>query len=179
MSRTTTRSSYYNTPLLLQVRSSVMQKVISIRSKYCFPYVHLCFETEMEVEEVCRLLETVMMKQDVSIQRAFAFAHSNGEVVNAGWNTYDPEGDFRRMGIPSMEWRFCNLNQAYERYRIPHTHTHSFSLSRRHSHALTITCTCCYDETKGTQDLKIHTHADAHILSHTHSRQTSRLFFSC
>ena len=26
---------------------------------------------------------------------------------------------------------------------------------------LTITCTCCYDEIKGTQDLKIYSHADS------------------
>merc|ERR1711865_655086 len=34
-----------------------------------------------------------------------------------------------------------------------------------HSHTLTITCTCCYDEIKGTQDLKIYSHADSLILS--------------
>ena len=35
------------------------------------------------------------------------------------------------------------------------------SSSHSHSHTLTITCTCCYDETKGTQDLKIYSHADS------------------
>ena len=39
----------------------------------------------------------------------------------------------------------------------PHTHTLT--------HSLTITCTCCYDEIKGTQDLKIYSHADSQILS--------------
>ena len=29
---------------------------------------------------------------------------------------------------------------------------------------ITITCTCCYDEIKGTQDLKIYSHADSQIL---------------
>ena len=33
------------------------------------------------------------------------------------------------------------------------------------THTLTITCTCCYDEIKGTQDLKIYSHADSQILS--------------
>ena len=35
-----------------------------------------------------------------------------------------------------------------------------------HILTLTITCTCCYDEIKGTQDLKIYSHADSVILSH-------------
>ena len=39
------------------------------------------------------------------------------------------------------------------------------STSHSHSHSLTITCTCCYDEIKGTQDLKIYSHADSQILS--------------
>ena len=30
-----------------------------------------------------------------------------------------------------------------------------------YSHTLTITCTCCYDEIKGTQDLKMYSHADS------------------
>ena len=30
------------------------------------------------------------------------------------------------------------------------------------SHTLTITCTCCYDVIKGTEDLKIYSHADSH-----------------
>ena len=34
-----------------------------------------------------------------------------------------------------------------------------------YSHTLTITCTCCYDEIKGTQDLKIYSHAHSLILS--------------
>ena len=33
------------------------------------------------------------------------------------------------------------------------------------SPSLSITCTCCYDEIKGTQDLKIYSHADSQILS--------------
>ena len=37
--------------------------------------------------------------------------------------------------------------------------THSFT----HILILTITCTCCYDEIKGTPDLKIYSHADAQI----------------
>ena len=32
-----------------------------------------------------------------------------------------------------------------------------------HTHPLTITCTCCYVEIKGTQDLKIYSHADSLI----------------
>ena len=31
--------------------------------------------------------------------------------------------------------------------------------------SFSITCTCCYDEIKGTQDLKIYSHADSQILS--------------
>ena len=34
-----------------------------------------------------------------------------------------------------------------------------------HTHTLTITCTCCHDVIKGTQDLKIYSHADSQILS--------------
>ena len=41
------------------------------------------------------------------------------------------------------------------------------TLSHSHNHTLTITCTCCYDEVKGTQDLKIYSHADSQIFSHT------------
>ena len=33
------------------------------------------------------------------------------------------------------------------------------------SHTLTITCCCCYDESEGTQDLKIYSHAHSLILS--------------
>ena len=40
-----------------------------------------------------------------------------------------------------------------------------YTLTLTHSHTLTITCTCCYDEIKGTQDLKIYSHADSLILS--------------
>ena len=34
-----------------------------------------------------------------------------------------------------------------------------------HTHALTVTCICYYDEIKGTQDLKIYSHAHSQILS--------------
>ena len=40
-----------------------------------------------------------------------------------------------------------------------------FTLSQSHTHILTITCTWCYDEIKGTQHLKICSHADSLILS--------------
>ena len=40
--------------------------------------------------------------------------------------------------------------------------------SYSHSHTLTINCTCCDDEIKGTQDLKIYSHAHSLILSRTH-----------
>ena len=36
-----------------------------------------------------------------------------------------------------------------------------------HSHAHTLTITCCYDVIDGTQDLKICSHADSQILSHS------------
>ena len=42
----------------------------------------------------------------------------------------------------------------------------SYSLT----HTLTITITCCYDEIKGTQDLKIYSHADSQILTLSTSR---------
>ena len=42
--------------------------------------------------------------------------------------------------------------------------TCSLDLSVSH-YLLTITCTCCYDETKGTQDLKICSHAHSLILT--------------
>ena len=40
------------------------------------------------------------------------------------------------------------------------------------THTLTLTCTCCYDEIKGTQELKIYYHTDSQIHSHppSHSR---------
>jgi len=38
-----------------------------------------------------------------------------------------------------------------------------FSLT--HTLTITITCPCCYDEFKGTQDLKIYSYADSQILS--------------
>ena len=41
----------------------------------------------------------------------------------------------------------------------------SICSSASYTHTLTITCTCCYDEIKGTQDLKIYSHADSLILS--------------
>ena len=36
---------------------------------------------------------------------------------------------------------------------------------KRYSHSLSITCICCFDEIKGTQDLKIYSHTDSQILS--------------
>ena len=63
-----------------------------------------------------------------------------------------------------------------------HTHIHSLSfvlvavmnskefktkISHAHSLILSITCTCCYDKIKGTQDLKIYSHAASLILSHS------------
>ena len=53
------------------------------------------------------------------------------------------------------------------------SHTVSALQPHSHTHTLTITCTCCYDEIKGTQDLKIHSHADAQILSRCISRTVS------
>ena len=41
----------------------------------------------------------------------------------------------------------------------------------------TLTCTCCYDEIKGIQDHKIHSHADSLILSSHHSNVATRLYF--
>ena len=41
----------------------------------------------------------------------------------------------------------------------------SWYSSYSHSHTLSITCTCCYDEIKGTQDLKIYSHAHSRILA--------------
>ena len=50
--------------------------------------------------------------------------------------------------------------------------------SYSHSHTLTITCTCCYDEIKGTQDLKIYSHAHSLILSLTLTAWSSDTLFS-
>ena len=44
-----------------------------------------------------------------------------------------------------------------QEFKTKISHAHSLILS----HTLTITCTCCYDEIKGTQDLKIYSHADS------------------
>ena len=41
-----------------------------------------------------------------------------------------------------------------------------FGLTHILTHSLSLTCTCCYDETKGTQDLKIYSRADSLSLSH-------------
>ena len=41
------------------------------------------------------------------------------------------------------------------------SHSHSYS----HSHIFTITCACCHDEIKGTQYIKIYSHADYLILT--------------
>ena len=47
-----------------------------------------------------------------------------------------------------------------------------------HTHTLTITCTCCYDEIKGTQDLKTCSHADSLFLSRTVGIRCSTLLGS-
>ena len=57
-----------------------------------------------------------------------------------------------------------------------------FAITLLHTHSLThyhlCSCACCYDEIKGTQDLKIYSHADSQILSlslasHTHTHSLS------
>ena len=47
-----------------------------------------------------------------------------------------------------------------------------------HTHTLTLTCTCCYDEIKGTQDLKIYSHAHSLILPHSLSLPLVSVFGS-
>ena len=49
-------------------------------------------------------------------------------------------------------------------FRSPHLLTHSILDTHTHALIITLHYTCCHDENKGTEDLKICSHADSQIL---------------
>ena len=87
-------------------------------------------------------------------------------VSGAQWHTpdfiYSALRDSSQGGSTDSCQQSTDPGNAYRTHCAPFL---SPLTSHSHCHTLTITRTCCYDEIKGTQDLKIYSHAYSLILS--------------
>lgn len=50
-----------------------------------------------------------------SNQSFFAFTHNTSEEIDEGWKVYNPQEEYKRMGIPdSKKWRITSINKDYK-----------------------------------------------------------------
>ncbi|KAJ3438749.1 myotubularin-related [Anaeramoeba flamelloides] len=50
-----------------------------------------------------------------TIELSFSYLHkTNKQVVDSGWSIYDPEGEFKRQGLPNRNWSLSKINSKHQ-----------------------------------------------------------------
>lgn len=85
-----------------------------IRTK-TFLSVTFVIPKERDCHDVYVSLQLLSQPSNVQDLYCFSYTLPTEEIQKSvGWNFYDLQTEYQRMGVPNDQWCLCNLNKDYE-----------------------------------------------------------------
>ncbi|KAF9969707.1 hypothetical protein BGZ73_007810 [Actinomortierella ambigua] len=81
----------------------------------CHNFVFVCFnfKTEKSVTDVFESIQKRTCIGSVDQLYAFVFKPHPAYTTSDGWSIYNPEAEYKRMGVDGTQWRISDINQSY------------------------------------------------------------------